>query len=150
MNSTMLSKTFALAAQGNAGDILLIAFSLALIPLFFYFIFIFMSPKLWIAAKLTNTPVSFIEIIGMRFRRVPPEKIVHPMITASQVGIDVSCKALEAHYLAGGDPEKIVIALLIAKKADLELDFNQACAVDLTPGQDIVEIVRETAEKKEQ
>jgi uncharacterized protein YqfA (UPF0365 family) len=134
------------AAQMDHSLILIIsAFCALLLALILYLI----NPKLWIAAKLTHTPVTMLEIFAMRLRRVPPRKIIQPMMLASTLGIEVSRKALEAHYLAGGDPEKIVTALLIAKKADLELDFDQTCAVDLTPDSDIVEIVRQAAEKKQ-
>ncbi|MFW6303319.1 MAG: flotillin-like FloA family protein [Candidatus Sumerlaeota bacterium] len=125
------------------------ALVLAGMGLFLYAFFYLLPVKLWVAARITNTPVSLIEMIGMRLRRIRPELIVNPMIMASQVGIDLSAKRMEAHYLAGGDPRQVVYALIAARKAHLDLDVDQACAVDLVPERDILEIVRNCAEKSE-
>ena len=146
MNPNALIKIYATAGQIDSLTLVLILFFMLAV---LFGLLYMASPKLWIAAKLTKTPVTMMEIIGMRFRRVPPEKIVNPMMTASMMGIDIPQMKLQGHFLAGGDPEKVVQALLIAKKADLDLDIDQACVVDLTPDQGIVQIVRETAEKKQ-
>ncbi|MFW6303318.1 MAG: flotillin-like FloA family protein, partial [Candidatus Sumerlaeota bacterium] len=68
----------------------------------FLYLFFFLIPiKLWIAAKLTQTPVSIVDMVGMRFRRVSPPMIVNPMINGIQAGVVVTRKQMEGHYLAG-------------------------------------------------
>ena len=85
----------------------------------------------WLRAKLADAPVSFAKLIGMRLRRVPMGLIVDSRITAVKAGITVDTDPLEAHYLAGGNVSHVVLALIAADKAALQLDFNRACAIDL-------------------
>jgi len=85
----------------------------------------------WIRALVAKAPVSIMSLIGMRLRRVPIAQIVDYRITAVKAGIQVSSDLLEAHYLAGGSPAHVVIALIAAKKAGITLDFDRACAIDL-------------------
>jgi uncharacterized protein YqfA (UPF0365 family) len=85
----------------------------------------------WLRAKLADAPVSFAKLIGMRLRRVPMGLIVDSRITAVKAGINVDTDPLEAHYLAGGNVSHVVLALIAADKAALQLDFNRACAIDL-------------------
>jgi uncharacterized protein YqfA (UPF0365 family) len=85
----------------------------------------------WLRAKLADAPVSFAKLIGMRLRRVPMGLIVDSRITAVKAGITIDTDPLEAHYLAGGNVSHVVLALIAADKAALQLDFNRACAIDL-------------------
>jgi uncharacterized protein YqfA (UPF0365 family) len=85
----------------------------------------------WLRAKLADAPVSFAKLIGMRLRRVPMGLIVDSRITAVKAGISVDTDPLEAHYLAGGNVSHVVLALIAADKAAIQLDFNRACAIDL-------------------
>ncbi len=85
----------------------------------------------WLRAKLADAPVSFGKLIGMRLRRVPMGLIVDSRITAVKAGINIETDPLEAHYLAGGNVAHVVLALIAADKAALQLDFNRACAIDL-------------------
>ena len=85
----------------------------------------------WLRAKLADAPVSFAKLIGMRLRRVPMGLIVDSRITAVKAGIAVDTDPLEAHYLAGGNVSHVVLALIAADKAAIQLDFNRACAIDL-------------------
>jgi uncharacterized protein YqfA (UPF0365 family) len=85
----------------------------------------------WLRAKLADAPVSFAKLIGMRLRRVPMGLIVDSRITAVKAGITVDTDPLEAHYLAGGNVSHVVLALIAADKAAIQLDFNRACAIDL-------------------
>ena len=85
----------------------------------------------WLRAKLADAPVSFTKLIGMRLRRVPMGLIVDSRITAVKAGITIDTDPLEAHYLAGGNVAHVVLALIAADKAALQLDFNRACAIDL-------------------
>lgn len=85
----------------------------------------------WLRAKLADAPVSFAKLIGMRLRRVPMGLVVDSRITAVKAGITLDTDPLEAHYLAGGNVSHVVLALIAADKAALQLDFNRACAIDL-------------------
>ena len=95
---------------------------------------------LWWQSLLSNAPVSLLQIIFMRFRKVNPAIIVRVRITAKKAGIDLGADELEAHYLAGGDVERVVQALISAHKADIALSYDRACAIDLA-GRDVKEAV---------
>jgi uncharacterized protein YqfA (UPF0365 family) len=82
-------------------------------------------------AKIADAPVSFARLVGMRLRRVPVGMIVDSRITAVKAGIPLDTDELEAHYLAGGNVDQVVLALIAADKAGIKLDFNRACAIDL-------------------
>lgn len=96
---------------------------------------------LWLSAKFANVHISLIQLLFMRFRRVPPSTIVNALVTATKAGIDVQRDLLEAHYLAGGNVSKVVRALISADKANLNLDFKAATAIDLA-GRDVFEAVQ--------
>ncbi len=92
--------------------------------------------RLWIGAMAGGAPVSLKSLVGMRLRRVPPEKIIEPLISAARAGLDLDAASLEHHFLAGGDPAKVVLAMLAADRAGLDLTFEQAAAIDLS-GRDV-------------
>lgn len=87
--------------------------------------------KTWLRAKLSNAPVSWGNLIGMFLRKVPFGRIVDARITAVKAGLPLDSEQLEAHYLAGGDVENVVLALIAADKAGIVLPFDRACAIDL-------------------
>ncbi|MCX7713208.1 MAG: flotillin-like protein FloA [Chthoniobacterales bacterium] len=86
---------------------------------------------IWLRAKIADAPVSFGSLIGMRLRRVPVGLIVDSRIHAVKAGLNLSTDDLEAHYLAGGNVNQVVLALIAADKAGIKLDFKRACAIDL-------------------
>jgi uncharacterized protein YqfA (UPF0365 family) len=96
---------------------------------FFFVVLSFIG--IWIRARLAKAPVSFVQLIAMRLRRVPGGMIVDSRVTAVKAGIELSADQLEAHYLAGGSVEQTVLALIAARKAGITLDFDRACAIDL-------------------
>ena len=100
----------------------------------------FVPVALWVQAVLTTTKVSLIDLIFMRWRKVPPSIIVNAMINAKKAGIEISSDKMEAHYLAGGHIQNVVNALISADKANIPLDFNMATAIDLA-GRDVFEAV---------
>ncbi len=102
--------------------------------------FIWSSFWLWWQAILSKAPVSLLQIIFMRFRKVKPRIIVTTRITARKAGLDISGDELEAHYLAGGNIIRVVQALISASKANIMLDYDRACAIDLA-GRDVQEAV---------
>jgi uncharacterized protein YqfA (UPF0365 family) len=100
----------------------------------------FLSIGLWISARSAGVPLEIGQLIGMRLRRVRPEKIVRPLIRITQANIPVLIQQLEMHYLAGGRVDIVVNAMIAANRAGLELPFERAAATDLA-GSDIFEAV---------
>ena len=97
---------------------------------------------LWLSAKVSGVQISLLQLFLMRIRNVPPHGIVQAMIEAHKAGLsDISRDALEAHYLAGGHVAKVVHALVSASKANIELSFQMATAIDLA-GRDVFEAVQ--------
>ncbi len=119
-------------------SIVIIVAILFFLILFFYFIPI----NLYITAYFSGVKVKIMkDLMGMRFRKVPPVIIIRSLITASKAGLQLDTSKLEAHYLAGGDVIKVVKALISANKANLDLDFERAAAIDLA-GRDVLEAVK--------
>ncbi len=109
---------------------------LILISLFVYFI----PVGLWVSAMAANVKVSLANLVGMRLRRVSPQTIVLPLIKATKAGLGIDISKLEAHYLAGGDVDRVVDALIAAERAGIDLDFSRCAAIDLA-GRDVREAV---------
>lgn len=103
--------------------------------------FIILPIPLWLSAKFANVHISLLQLLFMRFRRVPPATIVNAMVMANKAGIPIERDMLEAHYLAGGHIERVIRALISADKANIELDFRAATAIDLA-GRDVFEAVQ--------
>lgn len=101
----------------------------------------FVPVGLWIQAMVSGAPVGIGALIGMRLRKVPPSIIVGGRITGMKAGIKLSSNDLESHYLAGGNIALVVKALISAAKANIELDFEQAAAIDLA-GRNVLEAVQ--------
>jgi uncharacterized protein YqfA (UPF0365 family) len=99
------------------------------------FIIIISFLNTWIQARFSGAPVSFVNLFSMKLRRVPIGLIVQSRITSVKAGIPIETDPLEAHYLAGGDVNQVVRALIAADKANLNLDFNRAAAIDLATHQ---------------
>ena len=103
--------------------------------------------RLWLQAKSSNSDVSLSSLVGMSLRNVKPETIVTAQVMASQAGLTIasepgmSTAALEAHYLAGGDVNRVILAIISANRAGIDLDFDRAAAIDLS-GRDLEEAVR--------
>jgi uncharacterized protein YqfA (UPF0365 family) len=91
--------------------------------------------NIWIQARFSGAPVTFVNLLSMKLRRVPIGLVVQSRITAVKAGIPLETDQLEAHYLAGGDVNQVVRALIAAEKANLNLGFNQAAAIDLATHQ---------------
>ena len=106
--------------------------------MFFYFV----PVGLWITATFSGVNVSiFKDLIAMRLRKVPPRPIVRAAITASKADLPLKLDLLEAHYLAGGNVQRVVQALISADKAKLDLNFERAAGIDLA-GRDVFEAVQ--------
>ena len=108
---------------------------------FFVILFSFIPVGLWISASAAGVPVGIFSMVGMRLRRVPPTRIINPLIKATKAGLDLSSDKLEAHYLAGGNVDEVVDALIASQRADLGIEFERAAAIDLA-GRDVLKAVR--------
>ena len=103
--------------------------------------------KIWIRALASGARVTFMSLIGMKLRRVSPSVIVDARINATKAGITISTNELETHYLAGGNVNNVIRALIAADKANIELNFKTATAIDLA-GRDVLDAVQTSVNPK--
>ena len=110
---------------------------------------VFNYGQLWFQAYWSKAHVSFASLLGMSLRKVNARTIVQARIMATQAGLgsDITPRRLEAHYLAGGDVPRVIRALIAAQRADLDLDFDRACAIDLA-GRDVLDAVQTSVNPK--
>ena len=107
----------------------------------------FVPLNLWISALASGVHVSIFTLVGMRIRRVSPAKIVVPLIKAEKAGLHMEISKMEAHYLAGGNLDRVITALITARGANIKLDFPEACAIDLA-GRDVLQAVQMSVNPK--
>jgi len=120
---------------------------IGVIALLLWLIFTFIPIALWISAIAANVKIGILTLVGMRLRRVPPARIVNPQIKAIKAGLDISINKLETHYLAGGNADRVVNALIAAQRAGIALEFEMAAAIDLA-GRDVLEAVQMSVNPK--
>ena len=135
-----------LAQGGNIWPVIFVLGSVVAVILILIFLAVFMSYfRWWIQSVLTGAGVRFIDLIGMSFRKVPLADVVGGKIMAVQAGLpdpDLLTRALEAHYLAGGNVPLVIRALIAANKAKtIKLTFREATAIDLA-GRNVLEAVQ--------
>ncbi|SEJ90659.1 Uncharacterized protein YqfA, UPF0365 family [Propionispira arboris] len=129
-------------------DVILGSGFLLVVVIAFVMLFLHFVPLgLWISALAANVSVGIFTLVGMRLRRVPPSNIVLPLIKANKAGIDVSVNQLEAHYLAGGNVDKVIDALIAAHRAEIPLPFARSAAIDLA-GRDVLQAVQMSVNPK--
>lgn len=122
----------------------LIVAAIVVLSIFFYYV----PFVLWISAKASGVNISLVQLFLMRLRKVPPPVIVNAMIEAHKAGLKtITRDQLEAHYLAGGHVERVVHALVSAEKANIDLSFQMATAIDLA-GRDVFEAVQMSVNPK--
>ncbi|MEP5105591.1 flotillin-like protein FloA [Ekhidna sp.] len=138
-------------------SVMLILLVVGGIILFFIFLY-FVPVNLWITAIFSGVRVGLLELVFMRIRKVPPSIVVNSLITATKAGLmtqdeeggnkrQLKTQELEAHYLAGGNVPQVIRALISADKANIELTFKQATAIDLA-GRDVFEAVQVSVNPK--
>lgn len=111
-------------------------------------IFLWFFPvALWFQALISGVNISLIQLVLMRWRGVSPNVIVMSMVTGTKAGLQLRANELEAHYLAKGNVPKVVQALISADKANIQLDFKMAAAIDLA-GRDVLEAVQMSVNPK--
>ncbi|MCE0740550.1 MULTISPECIES: flotillin-like protein FloA [Bacillus] len=109
--------------------------------------FTFVPVMLWISALAAGVRISIFTLVGMRLRRVIPNRVVNPLIKAHKAGLNVATNQLESHYLAGGNVDRVVNALIAAQRANIELTFERCAAIDLA-GRDVLEAVQMSVNPK--
>lgn len=123
--------------------IIISAVSIVLLWIILYFIPI----GLWFSAMVSGVRMSLLQLVLMRWRKVPPGTIVSAMIEGTKAGLHLNPNELEAHFLAGGHVPNVVHALVSAQKANITLDFKMATAIDLA-GRDVFEAVQMSVNPK--
>jgi len=143
MNPTpFLAQSFTAGAL-LIGCLCLVAFVVIIVVLNFGMIYI--------RAMFSGAKVKFTELIALKLRSVPVGSIVDTRITAVKSGIPMSIDDLSTHYLAGGNIEAVVQALIAAKKAGIHLNFDRSCAIDLATkgtGKTVLEAVKTSVNPK--
>ena len=109
----------------------LVGFGILALVLFILAIIVLNFGMTWLRAKVSGAPVSFVELIALQLRKIPIRRIVDSRITAVKSGIPVSIDDLSTHFLAGGHVDMVISSLINARKANIDLVFDQACAIDL-------------------
>ena len=112
-----------------------------------WIIFYFIPVGLWFSALVSGVKINLLQLFLMRWRRVPPGVIVSSMIEGTKAGLQLDPNELEAHYLAGGNVTNVVHALVSAQKANINLNFQMATAIDLA-GRDVFEAVQMSVNPK--
>ena len=121
---------------------------LAIGIIIFLWLFLWMVPiGLWFSALVSGVKVSLIQLVLIRWRKIPPSVIVNSLITGTKAGIPNNRNELDAHYLAGGRVQRVVNALISADKANIDLSFKSATAIDLA-GRDVFEAVQMSVNPK--
>ena len=143
MNATLALFDMQPLTLGLLGLLLVAALVVALLIFNFFFI--------WVRALFSGAKVTFTELIALRLRNVPVGLVVDTRITAVKSGLDVTIDDLSTHYLAGGNIEMVVLALIAAKKAGIHLIYDRACAIDLATkgtGKTVYEAVKTSVNPK--
>lgn len=112
-----------------------------------WIILYFIPIGLWFSALVSGVRISLLQLVLMRWRKIPPSIIVGALIEGTKAGLKLERNSLEAHYLAGGHVEHVVHALVSAEKANISLDFKMATAIDLA-GRDVFEAVQMSVNPK--
>lgn len=133
-----------LAELGMGFGLIIVLFILVVAVIIFFWL---IPVRLWVAAFSAGAHVGITRLIGMRLRRVPPAKIVNASIMSVKAGLDIPIEKMEAHFLAGGNIEAVIMALISADKANITLTFDRAAAIDLA-GRQVFEAVQMSVNPK--
>jgi uncharacterized protein YqfA (UPF0365 family) len=130
----------------ETGQIVLLIVAAAVVVLA-SILFYFVPIGLWITAVFSGVKVRIGTLIGMRLRKVVPSAIVRPLISATKAGIELEVAQMEAHFLAGGNVDRVVTALISADRANIDLPWKRATAIDLA-GRDVLQAVQMSVNPK--
>lgn len=107
----------------------------------------FIPVRLWFTAIISGVKVGLMQLVLMRFRKVPPSLIVNALINSTKAGLRITLNEMETHYLAGGNVNNVIKALISADKANIPLDFKMATAIDLA-GRDVFDAVKRSVDPR--
>ncbi|MHC4641073.1 MAG: flotillin-like FloA family protein [Planctomycetota bacterium] len=145
----MYSLIKVILAAGNSTRAIVVALSLIVILVVLVAFLLFLKFfRLWLQAKLSCADVKFAELIGMYLRRSDYRTIVLCKITAIQGGLKLSIRDLESFYLAGGHVPRVVRAMILAKRKNIDLSWEKATTADLD-GRDVFKEVQSQGEANE-
>lgn len=121
----------------------------SIMPIFFivgaiiaFFLLLYILPiNLWFTAQLSGVKINLLNLVLMRLRKVSPSLVTNAMITSTKAGLNLTTNEIETHYLAGGNVNNVIKALISADKANIPLDFKLATAIDLA-GRDVFDAVQ--------
>jgi uncharacterized protein YqfA (UPF0365 family) len=128
----------------NIWIILLVIFGIVLLVLFLMTAQFF---SLWIRARVSGASVSMFDLLGMRLRKVNPLAITNARIQAMRAGLPITTREMETHYLAGGNVQRVISSMIAAHKANIDLSWQTATAIDLA-GRDILDAVQTSVNPK--
>lgn len=107
-----------------------------------FFVLLYLLPvNLWFTAQLSGVRVNLLNLLLMRLRKVSPALVTNAMITSTKAGLNITSNEIETHFLAGGNVNNVIKALISADKANIPLDFKLATAIDLA-GRDVFDAVQ--------
>jgi uncharacterized protein YqfA (UPF0365 family) len=107
----------------------------------FFFLLYLLPINLWFTAQLSNVRINLLNLVLMRLRKVSPSLVTNAMITSTKAGLNITSNDIETHFLAGGNVNNVIKALISADKANIPLDFKLATAIDLA-GRDVFDAVQ--------
>jgi len=149
--TTLTVVPFLLAQEQPLSTAQLILYGVVLLVLLVVGIIVLNFGMIWVRALFSGARVTFVELIALKLRKVPVAMVVDARITAVKSGLDMGIDDLSTHYLAGGNVQMVVQALIAAQKAAIHLHFDRACAIDLaTKGTDksVLEAVKTSVNPK--
>lgn len=135
------------AKQNSSSFLAILGASLLFVFILVVAIVVFNYGRTWLRAYVSHARVSIFSLIGMSFRQVNSQIIVNAQVMVVQAGIDtnpqtgITTRRLEAHYLAGGNVDRVIRAIIAAHRADIDLNYDRATAIDLA-GRDVLDAVR--------
>ena len=156
VQSNPLTSALLLAQEGDFPWKMILLIVGAIFAVLFGIIFLIVLATygtLWIQAWTSGAQIKMFDLVGMGFRKVRPNVIVNAKIMAKQAQLDISkrdgisTQRLEAHYLAGGDVMRVIRAIIAAQRAQIDLDFDRAAAIDLA-GRDVMDAVKTSVDPK--
>lgn len=139
--TSLVSSYGSQAARQDAVSLVWIAVVLVVAVILIAIFLRFVPLGLWITSMAAGVHVSIGSLIGMRLRRIQPKSLVEPLIKARKAGLDVTLSKLETHYLAGGNVDRVINALIAAQRSNIEMPFEKASAIDLA-GRDVLQAVQ--------
>lgn len=124
----------------SAGLIVLFV-AIGIVAIIFVVVLSLVPMKTWFVALVSGAHVSMTRLVGMRMRKIKVAPIISAYIKAKKAGLNIEVVDLETHYMAGGDVDKIIVALISAHSAKIPLSVDQAKAIDLA-GRDVAKAVK--------